>query len=169
VDVLLRGVDLLNRIGNASNDPKVDWRQFDGEATALVDEINASLTGNPVHSAATPADGQKPSSNPDQEIATTPTASLGDVEIPIPAMFDAAAAEMARQAFVAAVDGGASEIRIDLSKATDIDATGLALLAAIPAQFSRAASRIEIIGMTENLRIVLEATGIDRLYPTGGR
>ena len=53
VDVLLRGVDLLSRLANASNDPSIDWTRFDGEATPLVAEISAVLAGGPVVKAPT--------------------------------------------------------------------------------------------------------------------
>jgi two-component system sensor histidine kinase and response regulator WspE len=177
VDVLLRGVDMLNRIANASNDPAIDWGQFDGESTSLVAEITDVLTGSPAPSIAA---ASSRSANPTEQVMTnrpkdvpTETAASaeppGEVTIPIPAMLDADAAEAARRAFVAGLDTKATLIRIDLSKTNDLDATGLALLAAIPAQFGQGQSRIEIVGVTQNIRVVLEATGIDRLYPTGGR
>lgn len=172
VDVLLRGVDLLNRIANASHDPAIEWSQFDAQATALVDEITAVLTGGSVSSTAlTNSSGHAPAKRA-EELAMTPVASSpapDNLTLAIPAMLDAAAAETARLGFLALWDAKGPLIQIDLSKTNDLDATGLALLAAIPAQFGGTSSRIELVGMTENIRVVMEATGIDRLYPAGGR
>lgn len=177
VDVLLRGVDMLNRIANASNDPAIDWAQFDGESNSLVAEITVVLTGSPAPSSSeasttSPKPPEQVMTNQPKEAPSETVATAeppGEVTIPIPAMLDADAAEAARRAFIAGLDTNATLVRIDLSKTNDLDATGLALLAAIPAQFGQGHSRIDVVGVTRNIRIVLEATGIDRLYPTGGR
>lgn len=168
VDSLLRGVDLLNRVANASNDPKIGFNQFDGEANSLVTEIADVLAGNPTSSLDSATQPEKLMSNSPVEGAFKTSTPVAEITIPIPAMLDAQAAENARCALVAGLDANAMGIRLDLSNTTDLDATGLALLAAIPTQFGQGEPRIEIVGVTENIRFVMEATGIDRLYPTGG-
>ena len=171
VDVLLRGVDMLNRIANGSKDPAIDWRHFDGEAIPLVAEITAVLAGVPVPSPAAAVLSQHPvkamaERAPAQSGPASPT--INEITIPLPALLDAAAAETARRAFVAGLDAKATIIRFDLSMTNDLDATGLALLAAVPVQVSKDGPRVELVGVAGDLRSVLEATGIDRLYPSGG-
>ena len=154
VDVLLRGVDMLSRVANGTKDPKIDWGLFSAEVTPLVAEITAALDGSPVGSMA-----QGP-------VSSSATASAREVTITLPAMLDASAAETARRAFIAGLDARAPVVRFDLSLTSDLDAIGLALLAAVPASTS-ASTRVELTGVRPELRIVLQATGIERLYSAG--
>jgi two-component system sensor histidine kinase and response regulator WspE len=161
VDVLLRGVDMLSRVANGSKDASFDWNLLDIEATPLVAEITAALS----KSAAVSAPVEVPVPAP----ATAPSAAAqGDVTISLPAMFDAAAAETARRAFIAGLDAKAPVVRFELSLTSDLDATGLALLAAVPA-YANEATRVELAGASSDLRSVLQATGVERLYSAGGR
>ena len=157
VDALLRGVDMLGRVANSTKDAGVDWRLFEAELKPLVAEITAVLAEMPASVSA--------SSSAQQPVATTPAR---DVTIQLPAVLDAAAAETARREFVAALDAKSPVIRFDLSLTNDLDATGLALLAAVPNCVS-GATRVELAGSRSELQVVFQATGIDRLYPTGGR
>ncbi len=160
VDVLLRGVDMLSRIANGSNDPKVDWKQFDAEATPLVKEISAVLSGAPpTPHEATPA------------LPTTPSPSPvvhEELVISVPAMLDASAAETVRRSFIAGLDAGVKRLRLNMSETLDLDAIGLALLAAISAHAEEASSRVVIEGVCPDLERVLAATGVLSLYPAGG-
>jgi chemotaxis protein histidine kinase CheA len=167
VDVLLRGVDMLNRIANATKNPAVDWLTFDGEAKPLVAEISAVLSGAPISLPVHRTTDQL-SEVTRKDMASSPTESLKVLAIPLPGFFDAAAAEIARLAFVAGLDAGMSLIRFDLSQTDDLDATALAFLAAVPAHIRQDAPRIELVGITADLQNVMEATGIDRLYSSGG-
>ena len=177
VDVLLRGVDMLNRIANASKAATVDWKSFDDEALPLVSEITAVLAGKPVAA----ADSPMKSALPPPSLATAETVAVEtvtaetapdhfahDLTIHFPALIDAAAAENARLEFVAGLDQQRGSIRLDLSKTVDLDATGLAFLAAIPAQIAQGGPVVELSGVGTDLKNLFKATGIDQLYSTGG-
>jgi len=178
VDVLLRGVDMLNRIANASKAATVDWKPFDDEALPLVSEITAVLAGKPVAAADSSLNSPPPPTPlvaaaetvavETVTAATTPHHSSQDVTIHFPALIDAAAAENARLEFVAGLDQQWSSIRLDLSKTVDLDATGLAFLAAIPAQIPKGGPVVELMGVGTDLKNLFKATGIDQLYSTGG-
>jgi chemotaxis protein histidine kinase CheA len=175
VDVLLRGVDMLNRIANASKNPAVEWQTFDDEAKPLVAEITAVLSGAPISSpvpapilSPVPGTTEQVPAVTHMDVASSPTESLKELAIPLPGFFNAAAAEIARRAFIAGLDAGMSLIRFDLSQTKDLDATALAFLAAVPAHIRQDAPRIELVGVTADLQNVMEATGIDRLYSSGG-
>lgn len=170
VDVLLRGVDLLNRIANSTKSGTVDWQQFDGESKLLVGQISAALAGapSPTHDSATPFDKSSSAGRVSGAIVLhQPVASMSEITITFPALLNADAAEKARVEFVAAFDAEATLIRFDLSATNDIDAAGLALLAAIPTQTRHGRPKVELVGANPDLQYVLEATGIDRLYSAG--
>lgn len=157
VDVLLRGVDFLNRIARLSKDASIDWKQLDEEAAPLAVEMTKVLT-----SSASPATAASP------PVSNTPSLQVAEITIALPTMFDAAAAETARLALIDGIDSMVTRIRFDLTKTTDLDPTGLAFLAAVPAQFLTNALQIELVGVGDDLRFVFQVTGIDRLYSTGG-
>jgi chemotaxis protein histidine kinase CheA len=169
VDVLLRGVDMLNRIANGSRDSGIDWSCFDAEADPLVTEIIAVLASVPrsiPHSSSpsavakqTTTSGQMPSS----------PLSANEISIIFPEILDAAAAETARREYIAGLDGPAKQIRFDLSATKDLDATGLAFLAAVPAHACADGKQVELTGVAGDLQSLFAATGIDRMYPAGRR
>lgn len=164
VDTLLRGVDMLNRIANGSKDPEVDWSRFSVETLPLVAEITAVLSGAPAEAPPKPAAPAIMAASPLSTSSTTP-----EITISLPAMLDFTTAETVRLAFVSGLDSGATLIRFDLSRTEDLDAIGLALLAAIPAQVKSSGPRLELVGASAGMQSVLQATGIDTLYSAGGR
>ena len=180
VDTLLRGVDMLSRIANGSRDPQFDATRFSEEAVPLVAEITAVLS-QPADAAGTPATAvpqSPPSASPMADHTAVHTDREPDsdrrdasphtsVTIPLPAFLDARAAEAARLAFVDGLTSGASTILFDLSATTDLDAVGLAFLAAVPQQ-PGSGCRAELFGTNSDLQRVLHATGVDRLYAPGG-
>ena len=87
----------------------------------------------------------------------------------MPVMLDATSADTVRRSFVAGLDAGAKGIRLDLSATSDLDAIGLALLAAIPAQVRSGGPRVELWGASTKMQAVLQATGVDQLYAAGGQ
>jgi chemotaxis protein histidine kinase CheA len=172
VDVLLRGVDMLSRIANASKDLNIDWADFQVETIPLVAEITAVLAGAPLPSAPVvqPPD---PDSVVKQVVTSVPTGQgsplVGDIRISLPVLLDAAAAETARRSLIAGLDSGAMVIRFDLSETSDLDAIGLAFLAAVPVHVRGGSTKVELTGVLPDLQRVLEATGVDRLYSAGVR
>ncbi|HEY0984630.1 Hpt domain-containing protein [Schlesneria sp. T3-172] len=217
VDVLLRGVDMLNRIANASQTPGIDWQKFDSEATPLVAEIKSVLAGTPASSpppapalsasapvsvptpgVPAPAAPRRPSADVAQpagpaasSISDVVAAALSqprakgapaaplkpvagssqfdEITITLPPLFDTAAAELARRSFVAALNANLRRIRFDLTQTTDIDATGIAFLAAVPSHAKEGIPQFVMSGAVADLQQVLDATGIARLYPSEGR
>lgn len=170
VDVLLRGVDFLSRVAQLSKDTSVDWKQLDAEALPLAAEMSAVLSSTKPPATSEPENALKPA--PHDEPAKKPVKSrvpAKKLTIPFPAMFDSTAAEKARLALIDGIDSAVTRIRFDLSKTTDLDATGLAFLAAVPAQFSTGTAKIELFGAGADMQFVLKATGLDNLYPTGGQ
>ena len=163
VDVLLRGVDMLARVANGTKDANVDWNRFVAEVTPLVAEITAALSGSP-----TPTGLTAPVPTPVPAPGPAAAPASGDITIPFPEMLDASAAEIARRAFIAGLDAKAPVVHLDLSLTTDLDATGLALLAAI-STYSNVGTRVELCGANAALSNILQVTGIERLYSAGAR
>jgi chemotaxis protein histidine kinase CheA len=175
VDVLLRSVDLLNRIAAGSKNTTVDWTSFDSVISPLLQDLTAILTGQ------TPASDPNhdvPHSSLISEVSAAESdirtgSSEGDrdsdaaeslVNISLPAMFDSVAAESARQSLLAAVDGRASVIRWDLSNTRDLDAVALSLLAAAPGYVADSGIRMELLSPQTDIQLVLKLTAVDRLY-----
>ncbi|MCX7392910.1 MAG: Hpt domain-containing protein [Planctomycetales bacterium] len=167
IDVLLRAVDLLNRIANGSKHPAIDWNQFDAEATLLVAEITSVLAGGPVAL----SEAMLAPAEPLNVFPAPSAATSRELTIPLPEFFNAVAAESARLAFVAGLDSEATLIRFDLSQTRDIDATGLALLVAVfqhrNPHVAKSRPNVELFGAGTDLRTVLQSTGIDRLDAVG--
>lgn len=175
VDVLLRGVDMLNRIGNASQTSGIDWQQFDREATPLVAEIKSVLSGTPAASSGSAAvaaalSKPRPTTVP-SSAASKPAAEpsqIDEITIALPGLFDTAAAEYARRSFIAGLNANLRRIRFDLSQMTDLDATGLAFLASVPAHVKDGAPQLVLSGLSPDIQAVLEATGIKPHYLSEG-
>ncbi len=173
VDALLRGVDMLNRIANATKNSEIDWPQFNSEATPLVAEITAVLAGalplEPIASKSPDRSASHPSAlvtSGTPPIPSLPT--LHETTIVFPKILDAAAAETIRYELIAGIDARLQRIRFDLTNTVDLDATGLALLVAVAAHVSPNGPRVELSGASTDLRRVFQATGIDQLYASGG-
>lgn len=148
VDSLLRGVDMLNRIAGHSKTPNVNWADLEPELNPLVMEITAILSGHSRSTIEVPAEA-------------------ASVRIPLPMVLDARAAELARRQLIVALDSGAALVQFDLSGTEDLDATGLALLAIVPDHVRCGRTKVELLGVNTELQRVLEATGVNRLYPAG--
>jgi two-component system sensor histidine kinase and response regulator WspE len=177
VDVLLRGVDLLGKVSEATRDPKADLaNDFDEAVRSLVVELEAMLvpggkpSGGPSEIAATPVPGP-PAAEVAASNAVTPTVGVptattsGAATISVPEVLDAAAAEEVRRKFLSAVERGCDPIRIDLGATKDLDVQGLALLAAIPRHGARhGRPRLELAGVSAEMETVLGVTGLGGTY-----
>ncbi|MFO0910128.1 MAG: Hpt domain-containing protein [Isosphaeraceae bacterium] len=175
VDVLLRGVDLLGKISEATKDPKADLAaEFDGEVKSLVRLLEAMLAGKPVE--------PEPAAAPEPEPEPPPVPTPAPVPIPVagkpapfapvasattlafPEFLNAEAAEAMRQRFLAAAQGH-DTIRLDLRSTRDLDVQGLVLLAAIPQHVARhGRPAIKVAGVSSELETVLGITGLAPLY-----
>jgi chemotaxis protein histidine kinase CheA len=173
VDVLLRGVDLLGKISEATRDPQADLANtFDKTVKSLVVELGAMLvpgdqpSGGPAEVAATPAPGppavEVSGSNAVSPPVIRPRATMPSATtIKVPEVLDSMAAEEIRRQYLSAVERGCDSVRIDLRATKDLDVQGLALLAAIPrhaAQHGR--PHLQLAGVSAEMETVLGVTGL---------
>ena len=179
VDVLLRGVDLLGRISEATRDPAADLVElFAVQVDEAVSDLQAVLSGTrkpaaeptrPVTSsglAATP-DPVSAGRTPSQAVALPAQADarVGDVVISVPSILDSLAAEVVRLQILSAVDQQAVSIRLDLKETRDLDVQGLALLAAVPSHLAlRSRATLGIEGLSSEMETVFRVTGLAEPY-----
>jgi len=175
VDVLLRGVDLLDKISAATRDPNANLaREFGGLVEALVAELQTVKSGRGDSGAVSIASGgtaaiSSPATTapksaaaaaaPTEPVPSSSTAS--DVTISFPKILDSAAAEEIRGQFLFAIDSRCATIRFDMQATKDLDVQGLAFLAAAPqhlAKLSRAS--LELAGLSVEMATVLRVTGL---------
>jgi len=173
VDVLLRGVDLLDKISAATRDPTANLAQeFGGLVQALVTELQSVLSGRGNSGAVSTASGgtavgaspaatapNSEAATPTQPVPTSSTAS--DVTISFPEILDSVAAEEIRRQFLFAIDSQCATIRFDMQATKDLDVQGLAFLAAAPqhlAEHSR--SSLQLAGVSIEMATVLRVTGL---------
>jgi chemotaxis protein histidine kinase CheA len=177
VDVLLRGVDLLGKISEATRDPNADLaHEFSGFVQELVAELEAVLSGKGksvgVSTAsrgtavvASPAT-TGPKSNagaPGAPVPTSPAAS--DLTIPFPEILDSTAAEEIRKQLLFAIDSHCETIRFDLRATRDLDVQGLAFLAAVPQHLAKhSRSSLQLAGVSIEMATVLRVTGLREPY-----
>ncbi|MHC5544319.1 STAS domain-containing protein, partial [Singulisphaera rosea] len=180
VDVLLRGVDLLGRISSATKDPNLDLNQeFGGLVDAQVAELHGVLSGRPSPVETAPAHVARPDASssigesPHQPVSTTveaglPAPEVPDITITFPAYLDSAASEELRQQLLAAIDSPSRTICLDLHSTRDLDADGLAFLAAVPPYLARSGHPApELSRVSPELATVLRVTGLAGSF--GGR
>jgi chemotaxis protein histidine kinase CheA len=182
VDVLLRGVDLLCKISEATRDSRANLAlDFDEPVRLLVVELEAMLhprgapRGGQVEVAAKPAPSRP---GPDVQTAIevkSPEVATSSVRtsktLVFPAILDSPAAEAIRRQFLSTVEKGCDLIRIDLRATKDLDVQGLALLAAIPRYSTHQGQpQLRLTGVSAELETVLRVTGLADAYgPCAGR
>ena len=176
VDVLLRGVDLLEKISATTKDPDANMEQlFGGSVQNLVTELQAVLTGRRppmvVSSMPEPTDLASPPVIPAptlESAATTdaaPTSHASETTLEFPEMLDSLAAEEMRLKILAAIDSQVATIRLDLRATRDLDVHGLALLAAIPRHLANHRhSSLQLVGVSFDMATVLRVTGLDKSF-----
>jgi chemotaxis protein histidine kinase CheA len=176
VDVLLRGVDLLEKISATTKDPDANVDQiFSGPVQDLVGELQAILTGRrdsrvvsttpPQTAVATPSVIK---ASPSESAAPTDTAATSkshEATIVFPEVLDSAAAEVMRRQILSAIDSQAATIRLDLRNTRDLDVQGLALLAAVPRYLAdHSHSPLQTAGVSIEMATVLRVTGLDESF-----
>jgi anti-anti-sigma regulatory factor len=160
VDVLLRGVDLLGRISEATREPKLDLaKEFETAVNAQVAELQAMLgrKDKPVTAPATAASA----------VATSPQrdAPVDTMTIHFPEILDARAAEELRKEFLAASEQGCTSVRLDLRATKDLDVQGLAFLAVLPLHVTKVGRpHIRLAGLSAEMETVLKVTGLSEPY-----
>jgi chemotaxis protein histidine kinase CheA len=178
VDVLLRGVDLLEKISETTKDSDANLELIFGEPVQdLVAELQEILTGRrkskvvsiqPPESAvaATPSTGVGPSESASRaELTVTSMASTSEITIVFPEILDSAAAEEMRGRILSAIDSQVATIRLDLLATRDLDVQGLAFLAAVPRHLaSHGRSSLHMAGVSNEMATVLRLTGLSESF-----
>jgi chemotaxis protein histidine kinase CheA len=172
VDVLLRGVDLLNKISAATRNPGADLaREFNALVQVSVAELQGVLSGSGKAPKITAArEGKIVASSPTSaaakpeavvSVTQVPAPATSEVTIVLPEVLDSAAAEEFRRRFLSAIDSGCSRIGFDFRATRDLDVQGLALLAAIPPHLAGCGRpAAELAGVSLEMATVLRVTGL---------
>jgi two-component system sensor histidine kinase and response regulator WspE len=181
VDVLLRGVDLLGKISEATRDPKLDLAsEFQSAVTALVAELEAMLTRGGKAGGPTTASGSSidptAAARPAPQAETGPIAAgsaglplPGAVTLTFPEVLDGTVAEELRRQLLAAGDQGCATVWFDLRATRDLDVQGLAFLAAVPLHVAKhGRPLIRLTGVSPEMETVLKVTGLSESYASPG-
>jgi two-component system sensor histidine kinase and response regulator WspE len=172
VDVLLRGVDLLGKISEATRAPEVDLAgAFEGPVKSLVAELEAMLVpGGKSGGGPAPAGARadvRPAGSATNPPSAEPTAPRMPAATTIagPETLDAAAAEEIRRRFLSAIEGGCDTVRFDLRATKDLDVQGLALLAAVARHAAvHGRPQLRLAGVSAEMETVLRVTGLGESY-----
>jgi two-component system sensor histidine kinase and response regulator WspE len=171
VDVLLRGVDLLGKISEATRDPDLNLAsEFDGAVKSLVVELEA-MRGRGV-AAGGASTAPAPPKLPASESATAEAAaesteppSGSAATIAFPRILNATAAEEIRRQFLTAIERGCDTVSFDLRATEDLDVQGLAFLAAVPLHLAKHGhAHIRLAGVSAAMETVLRVTGLRNSY-----
>lgn len=182
IDVLLRGVDLLVQISEATKADDAEWAPLEKEVHQCVQQLKSIRAGKPIVQAAIhpPAGAQAAvqavvAHEPSESLASpVQHASINVDRQPAVAVkpaepavltfgktLDRIHAEQMRQTLLAAVKAGAEEVRYDLSMTTDLDPVGLAFLAAsIEQAHELSIKRLDFNPVSAELQFVLRMSGI---------
>lgn len=167
IDVLLRGVDVLVKVAAATKDPQTDWSTFGGSVRTIVAELEGVLRGGGDTSSASSSLSVAQASVPVAAVAppSAPPAvpkPAAKVVLRCPEVLDAPAAESLRNELLAALDAGKTEFEMDLSATRDLDAIGVAFLAAARRHLlSRPHVSLRFQPVSADMQTVLEVTGLD--------
>jgi chemotaxis protein histidine kinase CheA len=164
VDVLLQGVDALQRICAPQPDPELteDW------LAALHARIAAVRDGrSPTAGPEQPPPSSVPSGAEPPAVHPRPTAEF---RLSLSADFNDAAAEELRAQVCAALDQQAPRICLDFSPVRQISAGALALLAALVRETARreSAPALAAKGVVGSVAALLRVTGLDRAWTLNG-
>jgi chemotaxis protein histidine kinase CheA len=171
VDILLRGVDLLAKISTATQRTDTDWTALTSSVQGTVAEVKQILDGGPTGTRADVSTGApEPSRQAAPVEAPTERASAParkrkrrpTAVISCPEILDGQAAEQVRRQLVSTLEAGSKEIQIDLSATRDLDATGLAFLAAARHFVAtQAHATLLFQPVSTDMQTVLQLTGLD--------
>lgn len=160
VDVLLQGVDALQRICAPEPDPGLtaDW------LAGLQERLLAAKAGRP------PTDGtDRPPPSPSRT-EPVPLAVQSQPEpelcLALPEDFDDSVAEQVRAQLCAAFDQGRARIRLDFSHVNRLSAGALALLAALVREIGRMepAPMLAAESVSGPVATLVRVTGLDRAW-----
>ena len=157
VDVLLRGVDALQRICSASTGEEVT-------EAALVELLNqlAQLKDGTAPPAMAKAAPPPPVLAPAQIHGEEPSVAL-------PASFSEESCQSLRRELLAGLASGARRIRLDFAQVSELNAAALALLASFAshAAQSQATSKLELCRVGPAVREVIDVAGLNDVLGIG--
>jgi chemotaxis protein histidine kinase CheA len=176
VDILLRGVDLLEKISAATKDPDANLEQMFNELVQnLVAELQAILTGpreSRANSTTLPqtaiAAPPVTTASPLESAARTEpvgTSKASEITILFPDILDSVSAEEMRRQFLSAIDSQTTTIRLDLRATRDLDVQGLAFLIAVPRHLANYSHlSLQTAAVSIEMAAVLRVTGLSRSF-----
>jgi chemotaxis protein histidine kinase CheA len=175
VDILLRGVDLLEKISATTKDPDANLEQLFNELVqSLVAELQAILTGRRESRAISTtlpqtAVAAPPATTASPLEAASRTEPVGtkasEITILFPDILDSVAAEEMRRQFLSAIDSQATTIRLDLRVTRDLDVQGLAFLAAVPRHLANYRHlSLQTAAVSIEMATVLRVTGLSESF-----
>jgi two-component system sensor histidine kinase and response regulator WspE len=156
IDVLLRGVDFLGQVGRPPDNGGDSKEEFLEE---LAEAIAAVKKGGP---------------GPKAEEAGPRAPPPPTMAVLRPENLDWEGGDRLRRELLARVQNGFRHIQLDLSAVRDVDPASLALLALLPRTPNPEGSplRLEVVGLTTEVRQLLRLTRLDRAFSLaaeGGR
>ena len=172
VDILLRGVDLLEKISATTKDPDANLEQLFNELVqSLVAELQAILTGRRESRAISTTLPQTAIAAPPVTTAspleaaarTEPvgTSKASEITILFPDILDSVSAEEMRRQFLSAIDSQTTTIRLDLRATRDLDVQGLAFLVAVPRHLANYSHlSLQTAAVSIEMATVLRVTGL---------
>jgi anti-anti-sigma factor len=160
VDVLLQGVDALQRICS----PQTDATMTEPSIQALLDRITAIRDGQlpPQQHAQT----HEPTiATAAAELATQAAASQ-ECRVRLPAVLDASAAESLRLELSNMLRREQLQIRLDFVQVRHLSAAALSLLASFARETARAEAPtiVETEGVSAEVAVLLKTTGLDGTF-----
>ena len=171
IDVLLRSVDLLVQISEASKDPNVDWTSFDATLKTTVEQLRCVLNQQPIPDTSLPAAsirtiGSVPaptsvqaSPAPISEVTSIESSKAAAQSLVMPKELVADNAESLRVQLIGLLEQHAS-VTLDLRQLQDLDAVGLAWLHSASKYASFKACQLKIANASPVIGPVLDLVGL---------
>jgi chemotaxis protein histidine kinase CheA len=164
VDVLLQGVDTLQKICSPQPDPEMN----EETVQALLDRIGGVRDGRsacpaPREAAESPA--AEASAGP-----TTPVTRSPESRLTLPRVFDDAAAASLRSEMATVVQNRQSRIAVDFGQVEHFSAGALALLVSFAREIGRnePVPAVDAEGLTEPMAGLMHVTGLDSTFRRSG-
>jgi chemotaxis protein histidine kinase CheA len=155
VDVLLQGVDTLQRICSPQADPIMTEQSIQ----SLLDRIAAIRDGR---SSPPPPQAQEFPDSPVAVELATQAARSQESRVTLPVVFDASAAESLRVELSNTLGHEPSRIRLDFAHVRHLSAAALSLLASLARETARAgaATTVHAEGVSAEMAVLLRTTGL---------
>jgi chemotaxis protein histidine kinase CheA len=164
VDVLLQGVDALQRICSPEPDPDLN----DAMLNSLHERLTATKEGRLPTPAAAP-----PPPQPDTAKAVSvvvPAATETEVCLTLAADLDDAAGEALRSQLCEALHRGVPRIRLDFAQVRRVTAGSMSVLASCARELAGPghASQITVSGVTGPVAALMRVSGLERAWASAG-